>query len=174
MILPGPRKSWNPWIAIEGLLSPGLAVEVLPDSNGQRREPALPPLLMNTRILVTGATGKVGQAFIKAALAAHRPGFVIRGLCHKRQIAPAPGLEVMRGSISDRAAVEAAMAKLAASETAIRATDRSMRVLSGYGMVEESPLERLFRDARLGPFSPISNEMVRNFVAERITLPRSY
>jgi alkylation response protein AidB-like acyl-CoA dehydrogenase len=42
------------------------------------------------------------------------------------------------------------------------------------GMVEESPLERLFRDARLGPFSPISNEMVRNFVAERIALPRSY
>jgi acyl-CoA dehydrogenase len=66
------------------------------------------------------------------------------------------------------------MAKLAASETAVRATDRSMRVLAGYGMVEESPLERLFRDARLGPFSPISNEMVRNFVAERIALPRSY
>jgi acyl-CoA dehydrogenase len=71
-------------------------------------------------------------------------------------------------------AVEAAMAKLAASETAVRATDRSMRVLGGYGMVEESPLERLFRDARLGPFSPISNEMVRNFVAEHIALPRSY
>ena len=49
-----------------------------------------------------------------------------------------------------------------------------MRVLAGYGMVEESPLERLFRDARLGPFSPISNEMVHNFVAERIGLPRSY
>ena len=49
-----------------------------------------------------------------------------------------------------------------------------MRVLGGYGMVEESPLERLFRDARLGPFSPISNEMARNFVAERMALPRSY
>jgi acyl-CoA dehydrogenase len=71
-------------------------------------------------------------------------------------------------------ALDAAMAKLAASETAVRATDRAMRVLAGYGMVEESPLERLFRDARLGPFSPISNEMVRNFIAERIALPRSY
>ena len=71
-------------------------------------------------------------------------------------------------------ATEAAMAKLAATEVAIRATDRCMRVLGGFGMVEESPMERLFRDARLGPFSPISNEMVRNFVGERLGLPRSY
>jgi len=71
-------------------------------------------------------------------------------------------------------ATEAAMAKLAASEAAIRATDRCMRVLGGYGMVELTAMERLFRDARLGPFSPISNEMVRNFVGERLGLARSY
>ncbi|HEU5177201.1 MAG TPA: acyl-CoA dehydrogenase family protein [Burkholderiales bacterium] len=71
-------------------------------------------------------------------------------------------------------ATEAAMAKLAASEAAVRATDRCMRVLGAYGLVEESPMERLFRDTRLGPFSPISNEMVRNFVGERLGLPRSY
>ncbi len=71
-------------------------------------------------------------------------------------------------------ASEAAMAKLAASETAVRATDRGMRVLGGYGLVEESPMERLFRDTRLGPFSPISNEMVKNFLGERLGLPRSY
>ncbi len=69
---------------------------------------------------------------------------------------------------------EAAMAKLAATETALRATDRCMRILGGYGMVEESPMERLFRDARLGPFSPISNEMVKNFLGERLGLPKSY
>jgi acyl-CoA dehydrogenase len=71
-------------------------------------------------------------------------------------------------------ATEAAMAKLAATETAIRATDRCMRVLGGYGMVELTAMERLFRDARLGPFSPISNEMVRNLVGERLGLARSY
>ena len=71
-------------------------------------------------------------------------------------------------------AMEAAMAKLAATEAAVRATDRCMRVLGGFGMVEESAMERLFRDTRLGPFSPISNEMVRNFVGERLGLPRSY
>jgi len=71
-------------------------------------------------------------------------------------------------------ATEAAMAKLAATETAVRATDRCMRVLGGHGYVEATPLERLFRDARLGPFSPISNEMVKNFLGERLGLPRSY
>jgi acyl-CoA dehydrogenase len=71
-------------------------------------------------------------------------------------------------------AAEAAMAKLAATETALRATDRGMRVLGGYGLVEASPMERLFRDTRLGPFSPISNEMVRNFLGERLGLERSY
>ena len=40
--------------------------------------------------------------------------------------------------------------------------------------VEESPLERLFRDTRLGPFSPISNEMAKNLIGERLGLPRSY
>ena len=49
-----------------------------------------------------------------------------------------------------------------------------MRGLGAYGLVEESPMERLFRDTRLGPFSPISNEMVKNFVGERLGLPRSY
>lgn len=69
---------------------------------------------------------------------------------------------------------EAAMAKLACTETAVRATDRGMRILAGYGLVEESPMERLFRDARLGPFSPISNEMTKNFIGERLGLPKSY
>ena len=69
---------------------------------------------------------------------------------------------------------EAAMAKLASTETAIRATDKCMRILGGYGLVEETPMERLFRDARLGPFSPISNEMVKNILSERMGLPKSY
>jgi acyl-CoA dehydrogenase len=35
-------------------------------------------------------------------------------------------------------------------------------------------MERLFRDTRLGPFSPISNEMVKNFLGQRLGLERSY
>jgi len=61
------------------------------------------------RILVTGATGKVGQAFIHRLQAQPVPGTVLRALCHHRQLDPAHGLEIARGSISDRAAVHAAM-----------------------------------------------------------------
>jgi acyl-CoA dehydrogenase len=66
------------------------------------------------------------------------------------------------------------MAKLFAGEVVNRVTDRGMRILGGYGLVEESPMERHFRDARLQVFSPISNEMARNFIGERMGLPKSY
>lgn len=62
------------------------------------------------RILVTGATGKVGRNLIARLLADEtRPDAVVRALCHNRKLNPAPRLEVVTGSISDRAAVAAAM-----------------------------------------------------------------
>ena len=70
--------------------------------------------------------------------------------------------------------VAAAMANVAAGEVAVRVTDRGMRILAGHGMTEDSPMERYLRDARLQVFSPVSNEMGRNFIGERLGLPRSY
>jgi butyryl-CoA dehydrogenase len=43
---------------------------------------------------------------------------------------------------------EAAMAKLFASETAVRITDDAARVLASYGLAMEYPIQRYFRDAR--------------------------
>jgi len=63
------------------------------------------------RILVTGATGKVGQAFIGRLLASgdeRLAGFVVRALCHNRVLEPGPRLEVVTGSIDQRAAVDRA------------------------------------------------------------------
>jgi nucleoside-diphosphate-sugar epimerase len=63
------------------------------------------------RILVTGATGKVGQVFINRLLADPKHGdFVVRALCHNRKLAARPRLEVFSGSIEHRAVVEEAMA----------------------------------------------------------------
>jgi nucleoside-diphosphate-sugar epimerase len=62
------------------------------------------------RILVTGATGKVGRAFIERAL--REPAlndYTLRALCHNRRLAEGDRLEVMGGSIADRGAVEAAL-----------------------------------------------------------------
>ncbi len=62
------------------------------------------------RILVTGAAGKVGQAFIQRFL--NEPGLdrsVVRALCHHRVLGPHPRVEIYRGSIEHRQVVEEAM-----------------------------------------------------------------
>jgi uncharacterized protein YbjT (DUF2867 family) len=62
-------------------------------------------------ILVTGATGKVGQTFIRRVLSTRDErfaGFTVRALCHNRLLEPAARLEVVEGSIDRRAVVDAA------------------------------------------------------------------
>ena len=64
-----------------------------------------------TRILVTGATGKVGRAFIKRVLADPKfDSVVIRALCHHRELEAHDRLEIVRGSIEHLEIVEAALA----------------------------------------------------------------
>jgi UDP-glucose 4-epimerase len=64
-----------------------------------------------TRILVTGATGKVGQAFISRLLAdPQRAGAVVRALCHNRKLPARDRVEVFSGSIESRDSVAEAMA----------------------------------------------------------------
>lgn len=70
--------------------------------------------------------------------------------------------------------LEAAMAKLVSSEMAFKAGTRGLDILAGYGVTVEYDMQRYFRDSRQCTFSPISNEMVRNFIAEQYGLPRSY
>jgi UDP-glucose 4-epimerase len=60
------------------------------------------------RILVTGAAGKVGSYFIGNILHSD-PDVTIRALCHNRLLEPTERVEVVRGSISDRTTVRAAM-----------------------------------------------------------------
>lgn len=66
------------------------------------------------------------------------------------------------------------MAKMNAAESTARIVDRGMRAMGAMGLAEESAMQMYFRDARLQLFSPVSNEMVRNFLAEAMGLPRSY
>ena len=70
--------------------------------------------------------------------------------------------------------LEAAMAKHVTSEAAVAATDRALRIQAAYGLTEESDSMRYHRDARDMVSGPVSNEMARNFIAERCGLPRSY
>lgn len=65
-------------------------------------------------------------------------------------------------------------AKLAVSEATARVVDRCARVLGAMGIAKETPMQMWFRDARLGLFSPVSNEMIRNALAREMGLPRSF
>ncbi|MBX6367865.1 MAG: acyl-CoA/acyl-ACP dehydrogenase [Rhodospirillales bacterium] len=70
---------------------------------------------------------------------------------------------------------EANIAKLIASQAAQLATERAMQTMGGMGFAKESHVERLWRDARLFRFAPISEEMILNFIAQHnLKLPRSY
>ena len=70
----------------------------------------LKPSGKNTmKLLITGATGKVGSNLIRRLSLSPRPDLIIRALCHNRALPAAPGLEVVRGTISDRDSVERAM-----------------------------------------------------------------
>jgi len=72
------------------------------------------------------------------------------------------------------AVLESNMAKLACTEATTQVTSDAMRIFGSYGFSMESEIQRYFRDSRLGLFSPVSNEMVRNLICEHFNLPRSY
>lgn len=61
------------------------------------------------RILVTGAAGKVGQAFIRRFLSNPAfEGWKVRALCHNRMLERSARVEVLRGAIEDRTVVNEA------------------------------------------------------------------
>jgi len=65
---------------------------------------------MTKTILVTGATGKVGRAFISRLLADSKfDAFNVRALCHNRELEPHERIQNIHGSIEHRDVVEKAM-----------------------------------------------------------------
>jgi acyl-CoA dehydrogenase len=74
-----------------------------------------------------------------------------------------------------RADVLASMAKLAASEVAVKVTSDGLQLFGGWGMDRTLPIQRYFRDARLYTFAPVTNDMARNYLGQRLLgLPRSF
>jgi butyryl-CoA dehydrogenase len=65
----------------------------------------------------------------------------------------------------ERADVEAGMAKLFCSETALEVATESMRIHGGYGYTSEFPVERYYRDAPLMIIGEGTNEIQRIVIA---------
>jgi alkylation response protein AidB-like acyl-CoA dehydrogenase len=70
--------------------------------------------------------------------------------------------------------LEANTLKMVASEAAVAAADTGIQILGGMGYSAETDMQRYWRDTRILRISPISNEMVRNSIAEKLGLPRSF
>ena len=69
---------------------------------------------------------------------------------------------------------EAGMLKLVASENANKAADLVIQILGVFVYSAETDMQRYWRDSRLWRIGPITNEMVRNGIAEAMGLPRSF
>jgi acyl-CoA dehydrogenase len=69
---------------------------------------------------------------------------------------------------------QANMLKMVATENAVKAADLGIQILGGMGYSAETDMQRYWRDLRILRMTPISNEMVRNTIAESLGLPRSF
>jgi butyryl-CoA dehydrogenase len=71
----------------------------------------------------------------------------------------------------ERYSMEAAMAKLFASRTAVRVADRAVQVHGGYGYVKEYPVERFYRDAKITELYEGTSEIQRMVIARNLLTP---
>jgi acyl-CoA dehydrogenase len=65
---------------------------------------------------------------------------------------------------------EVSMAKIAATEADVRVADRALQIHGGYGYMSEFPIQRAWRDARLGPIGAGTNEIMREIIAKELDL----
>lgn len=68
----------------------------------------------------------------------------------------------------ERVGQYSAMAKLYASETAMRVTDNAVQILGGYGYTKDYPVEKFFRDAKLCTIGEGTSEIQRLVIARHL------
>jgi butyryl-CoA dehydrogenase len=67
-----------------------------------------------------------------------------------------------------RCTVEASMAKLFASETAMFAAHQGVQIFGGYGYIKDYPVERYFRDAKITEIYEGTSEIQRMVIARNL------
>jgi hypothetical protein len=67
-----------------------------------------------------------------------------------------------------RTTLDSAMAKLYASETAVRAAEESVQIHGGYGFVKDYPAEKYFRDVKLTTIGEGTSEIQRLVIARQL------
>ncbi|MBE0453137.1 acyl-CoA dehydrogenase family protein [Roseovarius autotrophicus] len=78
------------------------------------------------------------------------------------------GWKVDQGSVTD---ADMAMAKLKASEVLAMVADEAIQIHGGMGLMEELPLERIWRDARLERIWEGTSEIQRHIISRELLRP---
>jgi acyl-CoA dehydrogenase len=65
---------------------------------------------------------------------------------------------------------EVSMAKLVATEAAVRVADEALQIHGGYGYTMDFPIQRAWRDARLGPIGGGTSEIMKEIIAKEADL----
>ncbi|MGB7654256.1 MAG: acyl-CoA dehydrogenase family protein [Novosphingobium sp.] len=73
-----------------------------------------------------------------------------------------------QGSMTD---TDAAMAKLFASEALARVTDNALQIFGGMGLMDELPIERFWRDARVERIWDGTSEIQRHIISRALLRP---
>lgn len=70
---------------------------------------------------------------------------------------------------------EANMSKYLGAEAGFKACERAVLTHGGMGYAQEYHVERLFREVQIGRLAPVSQQLISNYISERVLgLPRSY
>jgi alkylation response protein AidB-like acyl-CoA dehydrogenase len=91
----------------------------------------------------------------------------------KTQIGAARLLTYRAAAMKDagkRYTEEAAQAKLFASEVAVRAAEENMQIHGGFGYIEESPVPRFYRDAKVLTIGEGTSEILKLVIARQMGL----
>ena len=65
----------------------------------------------------------------------------------------------------------AAMAKLYATEAAVTATREATQIFGGYGFIDETPVARFYRDAKILEIGEGTSEIQRLVIGRQLGLP---
>jgi len=71
-------------------------------------------------------------------------------------------------------AAEASIAKLCASEAAVDCSREAVQIHGGYGYIEEFPVARYYRDAKVLEIGEGTSEIQRLVIAQDLGLPSAF
>ena len=73
-----------------------------------------------------------------------------------------------RKDAGKRVTRESAMAKLFASEMAVKAADQALQIHGGYGFIKDYPVEKFYRDVKLCTIGEGTSEIQRLVIARQL------